>query len=81
MKGGPILCETRRLSALASRTVSEGGEQSVAADIEAPAAAPPPVRARKPRVPAGAPAKPVADSEGFTSVTKKSAPKPKKASA
>jgi CspA family cold shock protein len=81
VKGGPILCETRRLSALASRTGSDGGEPEVAADIEAPAAAaaPAPVRARKPRsVPA---AKPVADSEGFTSVKKKSAPKPKKASA
>jgi len=81
VKGGPILCETRRLSALASRAASEGGEPEVAADIEAPAAAaaPAPVRARKPR---SAPAsKPVPDSEGFTSVKKRSTPKPKKASA
>ena len=76
VKGGPILCETRRLSALASRTVSEGGEPESSAPYEE-AAAPVPVRKTNPR-PATA-AKSVADSEGFTSVKKRPAPKPKKA--
>jgi CspA family cold shock protein len=84
VKGGPILCETRRLSALASRTASEGGEPESSApyeEVTAPAPAPvaAPVRKTKPR---SAPAaKPVADSEGFTSVKKRPAPRPKKASA
>jgi CspA family cold shock protein len=78
VKGGPILCETRRLNALASRTGSDGGDREAEVVEEAAVAAPAPVRARKPRAPT---AKSVADAEGFTSVKKKSAPKPKKASA
>jgi CspA family cold shock protein len=82
VKGGPILCETRRLSALASRTASEGGEPESSApyeEVTAPAPVAAPVRKTKPR---SAPAaKPVADSEGFTSVKKRPAPRPKKASA
>lgn len=85
VKGGPILCETRRLSALASRAVSEGSEAEVSEDVKvAPAAqvATAPVRKSKPRT-ASAPSrtKPVTDSEGFTPVKKRAAPRAKKASA
>jgi CspA family cold shock protein len=81
VKGGPILCETRRLSAIASRGSDAGEREGEVVEESAAPAAAAPVRARKPRAPAGAVAKPVADSEGFTSVKKKSAPKAKKVSA
>ena len=80
VKGGPILCETRRLSALTSRTASEGGEpeSSVAYEEAAsPAPASAPVRKTKPR--SATAEKSVADSEGFTSVKKRPAARPKKA--
>lgn len=82
VKGGPILCETRRLSAVASRASDAGDHEDVAADSAAPAApAVASVRARKPRVSSSSSSSAAApDSEGFTSV-KKRAPKAKKASA
>ena len=91
VKGGPILCETRRLSALASRTVSEGSEADVSEEVkvapvavavEAPSAAP--VRKSRPRAPAApyqVKTKSATDSEGFTPVKKRAAPRAKKASA
>jgi cold shock CspA family protein len=83
VKGGPILCETRRLNAVSSRGSDGGDHEVVATDsssaaASAPAVAPGPVRARKPR--AVTVSVKVDDSEGFTSV-KKRAPKAKKASA
>ena len=82
VKGGPILCETRRLSALASRT-TEGGEAE--ATEAAPAAASPTStpaaadRKRKPRTTVVS-VKVSSDSDGFTAV-KKRGPRAKKASA
>ncbi len=84
VKGGPILCETRRLNALASRFVSEGSEVEVSEDVKVAAQVPDsvPVRKSKPRTALAPPrTKPTADSEGFTPVKKRSAPRAKKASA
>jgi cold shock protein len=81
VRGGPILCETRRLSALASRTVSEGSDAEVSEEVKV---APTTVRKSRPRAPASsAPTrtKPATDSEGFTQVKKRTAPRAKKASA
>jgi len=90
VKGGPILCETRRLSALASRTVSEGSEADVSEEVKvapvavaAPSAAAP-VRKSRPRAPVASSqvkTKSATDSEGFTPVKKRAAPRTKKASA
>jgi CspA family cold shock protein len=81
VKGGPILCETRRLSALASRAVSEGSEAEVQEEVKvAPVAVAKPERKSRPRASAPNP-KPATDSEGFTPVKKRSAPRAKKASA
>jgi len=94
VKGGPILCETRRLSALNSRVVSEGSDAEVLEDVNVAATATPasaPVRKSKPRTPASASASAQApsqskansatDSEGFTPVKKRDAPRAKKVSA
>jgi len=92
VKGGPILCETRRLSALTSRAVSEDSEVDVSEEVKvapvavavaAPSAAAP-VRKSRPRAPAGpsqVKTKSATDSEGFTPVKKRAAPRAKKASA
>jgi cold shock CspA family protein len=82
VKGGPILCETRRLSALASRAVSEGNEVEVSEEVKVPDSAP--VRKSKPRAASASAStrtKPATDSEGFTPVKKRTAPRAKKASA
>ena len=84
VRGGPILCETRRLSALASRTVSDGSEVDVSEEVKvAPVdVSSAQVRKTKPRAtPAQPKTKPVVDSEGFTQVKKRSAPRVKKATA
>jgi CspA family cold shock protein len=91
VKGGPILCETRRLSALTSRAVSEDSEVDVSEEVKvapvavaAPSAAAAPVRKSRPRAPAGpsqVKTKSATDSEGFTPVKKRAAPRAKKASA
>uniref|UniRef100_A0A6C0HIL1 CSD domain-containing protein n=1 Tax=viral metagenome TaxID=1070528 RepID=A0A6C0HIL1_9ZZZZ len=81
VKGGPILCETRRLSALASRA-TEGADPDVA-DAATPVASPAPAtgasasdRKRKPRTTVVS-VKVSSDSDGFTAV-KKRAPRVKK---
>jgi CspA family cold shock protein len=92
VKGGPILCETRRLSALTSRAVSEDSEVDVSEEVKvapvavaAPsAAAAAPVRKSRPRAPVASSqvkTKSATDSEGFTPVKKRAAPRAKKASA
>jgi cold shock CspA family protein len=72
VKGGPILCETRRLNAAASRPVSEGGDNAGEQEAPVVASTPAPVRARKPRVatekPASAQGQGQTDSDGFTPV-------------
>lgn len=75
VKGGPILCETRRLSALSSRAESDGGDH----DVSAPAPAPAVDRKRKPRATVVS-VKMSSSPDGFTDV-KKRGPKAKKASA
>lgn len=74
VKGGLILCETRRLSALSSRPVDD--EPAV---VESAPAEP----VRKPRAKSAPPLKPnpVAETEGFTPVKKRGPPRAKKASA
>ena len=65
VKGGPILCETRRLNALASRSLSDGGDHT--ADAETPVASDSaPVRARRPRVAVDKHTS--SDADGFTPV-------------
>lgn len=86
VKGGPILCETRRLSALASRAEMDGGEcevyeANVVADAPVTTPSTAPVRVRRPRVSTPSRAKSLPDSEGFTTIKKKVAPRAKKASA
>ena len=73
VKGGPILCETRRLSALSSKPVDEEPTEVESASVE-------PVR--KPRAKSAPPlkTKPVAETEGFTTVKKRGPPRAKKAS-
>lgn len=80
VKGGPILCETRRLSAGSARAVPE--ESNVEVSEEAVEVK----RKSKPRAPPSsssgpAKTKPVSDSDGFTQVKRRSAPRAKKASA
>jgi len=80
VKGGPILCETRRLSALASRPTEGGEPDGTEAASTAPAAgASVPDRKRKPRTTVVS-VKVSSDSDGFTAV-KKRAPRVKKATA
>uniref|UniRef100_A0A6C0K1M1 CSD domain-containing protein n=1 Tax=viral metagenome TaxID=1070528 RepID=A0A6C0K1M1_9ZZZZ len=78
VKGGPILCETRRLNALASRAGSEGGDREGSEEVRGESVPAPPVRKHKSRV--SAPAKHDADAEGFTPVKKRASPRVKKAS-
>jgi hypothetical protein len=86
IKDGPILCETRRLSALVSRTTVEGSELEVSEDVKAAAPAAPVASAvalvRKSRPRTSAPTNKtnlVTDSEGFTQVKKRTSPRAKKA--
>jgi cold shock CspA family protein len=76
VKGGLILCETRRLNALSSKSSQDGGDRETADEIE-PVSAPSAPRKSRPR---GSPTKAPVDSEGFSTV-KKRAPRAKKASA
>jgi CspA family cold shock protein len=76
VKGGPILCETRRLSALASRAESDGGDRESAVEEAAPVAAPAVDRKRKPRATVVS-VKVSSGSDGFTDV-KRRGPKAKK---
>lgn len=81
VKGGPILCETRRLSAQTSRTNQDSGDKEVVREVpsEVPAA---PVRKIRQRPSASVAPKPSEDAEGFTPVKKRNtAPRAKKVSA
>ena len=79
VKGGPILCETRRLSALSSRAESEGGDLEVSAPSPSPEPTPEVDRKRKPRATVVS-VKVSSGSDGFTDV-KKRGPRAKKVSA
>jgi CspA family cold shock protein len=69
VKGGPILCETRRLSVLSSRTESDGGDHDVSPS-PSPAPAVASDRKRKPRATVVS-VKVSSGSDGFTDVKKR----------
>ena len=82
VKGGPILCETRRLNASFTRHASDGeAELPVSDEKVAPVA--PTVRKHSPRTTysASSQQKTSVDTEGFTDVKKRGPPRKKRTSA